>query len=70
MEMKIPVDIWNHIFSNIFVTLAESAINQLLTLAKSWPNIYKRMHDLDNLGNVGPTLYKISNKTNYFQYFV
>ena len=29
-------------FDNIFVTLAESAINKLLTFAQRWPNIIQR----------------------------
>ena len=44
-------------FGNIFVTLAESAINKIddvgPTLAQ---NFYKGVHDLHIFGNVGPKL--------------
>ena len=43
-------------FGNIFVTLAESAINKLLTLAKYWPNIIQMSACFAYFGKVGPML--------------
>ena len=43
-------------FGNIFVTLVESAVNKLLTMAQRLSNIIQRSAWFAYYGNVGPTL--------------
>ena len=43
-------------FGNIFVTLAESGMNKLLTLAQLWPNIVQLSARFAYFGNVVPML--------------